>query len=115
MSTSIVLDRDVRFTSRFWKKFHEDLGSWLHFNMAYHPQTDEQSKRRIQMLEDMLCEYVWISEEVGTLICHWLSFLTAIAIIRFLVCLPLSCYMGGDVGLRFVRERLGSELWVELR
>ena len=32
--TSIVSDRDVRFTSRFWKKFHEELGTWLHFSTA---------------------------------------------------------------------------------
>jgi len=51
---SIVSDRDVRFTSRFWKKFHEELGTKLHFSTAYHPQTDGQSERTIQTLEDML-------------------------------------------------------------
>ncbi|CAH1433410.1 unnamed protein product [Lactuca virosa] len=35
--TSIVSDRDMRFTSRFWKKFHEELGTRLHFSTAYHP------------------------------------------------------------------------------
>ena len=54
VSTSIVSDRDVRFTSRFWKKFHEELGTILHFSTTYHPQTDGQSERTIQMLEDML-------------------------------------------------------------
>ena len=51
---SIVLDRDVRFTSSFWKKFHEDLGTRLHFSTAYHPQTDGQSERTSQTLKDML-------------------------------------------------------------
>ena len=51
---SIVSDRDVRFTSRFWKKFHEELGTRLHFSTAYHPQTDGPSERTIQTLEDML-------------------------------------------------------------
>ena len=55
---SIVSDRDVRFTSRFWKKFHEELGTKLHFSTAYHPQTDGQSERTIQTLEDMLRAYV---------------------------------------------------------
>ncbi|KAA3466393.1 taxadiene 5-alpha hydroxylase [Gossypium australe] len=32
----------------------EALGSKLNFNMAYHPQIDGQSKRVIQVLEDML-------------------------------------------------------------
>ena len=51
---SIVSDRDARFTSRFWQKFHEELGKRLHFSMAFHPQTDGQSERTIQSLEDML-------------------------------------------------------------
>ena len=34
--------------------FHKELGTRLHFSTAYHPQTDGQSERRIQMLEDML-------------------------------------------------------------
>ena len=50
---SIVSDQDVCFTSRFWKKFHEELGTGLHFSIAYHPQTDRQSEQMIQTLEDM--------------------------------------------------------------
>ena len=37
---SIVSDRDVRFTSCFWQKFHEELGTRLHFSIMFHPQTD---------------------------------------------------------------------------
>ena len=51
---SIVSDRDTRFTSCFWKKFHEEMGTRLLISTAYHPQTDGQSKRTIQTLEDML-------------------------------------------------------------
>ncbi|KAL4585882.1 hypothetical protein LXL04_010509 [Taraxacum kok-saghyz] len=51
---SIVSDRDARFTSRFWNKFQEELGTRLHFSTAFHPQTDGQSERTIQTLEDML-------------------------------------------------------------
>ena len=51
---SVISDRDVRFTSRFWKKFHDELGTRLHFSTAFHPQTDGQSERTIQTLEDML-------------------------------------------------------------
>ncbi|KAJ9545069.1 hypothetical protein OSB04_024776 [Centaurea solstitialis] len=51
---TIISDRDVRFTSRFWSKFHEDLGTKLQLSTAFHPQTDGQSERTIQTLEDML-------------------------------------------------------------
>jgi len=52
--TSIVSDRDPRFTSKFSGSLHQALGTKLHLNSAYHPQTDEQSKRTIQSLEDLL-------------------------------------------------------------
>jgi hypothetical protein len=55
---SIVSDRDTRFTSRFWKKFHEAMGTRLNISTAYHPQTDGQSERTIQTLENMLCACV---------------------------------------------------------
>ncbi|GKC79764.1 putative reverse transcriptase domain-containing protein [Tanacetum coccineum] len=51
---SIISDRDSRFTSRFWQSMQEALGTCLDMSMAYHPQTDGQSERTIQTLEDML-------------------------------------------------------------
>ncbi|KAL8133741.1 hypothetical protein AgCh_008979 [Apium graveolens] len=51
---SIVLDRDPRFNSRIWTKFQECLGTKLNMSTAYHPQTDGQSERTIQTIEDML-------------------------------------------------------------
>jgi hypothetical protein len=50
----IVSDGDPRFTSHFWKSLHKALGTNLNFSTAFHPQTDGQSKRTIQILEDML-------------------------------------------------------------
>ncbi|GJU27009.1 putative reverse transcriptase domain-containing protein [Tanacetum coccineum] len=51
---SIISDRDSRFTSRFWQSMQEALGTRLNMSTTYHPQTDGQSKRTIQTLEDML-------------------------------------------------------------
>ncbi|GJS04391.1 putative reverse transcriptase domain-containing protein [Tanacetum coccineum] len=51
---SIISDRDSHFTSRFWHSMQEALGTWLDMSTAYYPQTDGQSERTIQTLEDML-------------------------------------------------------------
>ncbi|KAD5803257.1 hypothetical protein E3N88_14617 [Mikania micrantha] len=51
---SIISDRDSRFTSRFWQSLQKSLGTQLNLSTAYHLQTDGQSKRTIQTLEDML-------------------------------------------------------------
>ena len=51
---SIISDRDSRFTSRFWQNFQKELGTRVNLSTAYHPQTDGQSERTIQTLEDML-------------------------------------------------------------
>ncbi|KAI3695430.1 hypothetical protein L1987_78427 [Smallanthus sonchifolius] len=52
--TSIISDRDSRFVSRIWKSLQEAMGTRLDMSTAYHPQTDGQSERTIQTLEDML-------------------------------------------------------------
>ncbi|GKF16003.1 putative reverse transcriptase domain-containing protein [Tanacetum coccineum] len=51
---SIIYDRDGRFTSNFLKSFQKALGTYISMSTAYHPETDGQSKRTIQTLEDML-------------------------------------------------------------
>ncbi|GJS89710.1 putative reverse transcriptase domain-containing protein [Tanacetum coccineum] len=51
---SIICDRDGRFTSNFWRSFQKALGTDLSMSTAYHPETDGQSERTIQTLEDML-------------------------------------------------------------
>ncbi|KAL0543857.1 hypothetical protein IC582_018962 [Cucumis melo] len=51
---SIVSDRDPRFTSKFWHSLQKAMGTGLKFSTSFHPQTDGQSERTIQTLEDML-------------------------------------------------------------
>ncbi|GJW61351.1 putative reverse transcriptase domain-containing protein [Tanacetum coccineum] len=50
----IISDHDSQFKSRFWQSMQEALGTRLDMSTAYHPQTDGQSERTIQTLEDML-------------------------------------------------------------
>ncbi|GJX48848.1 putative reverse transcriptase domain-containing protein [Tanacetum coccineum] len=52
--TSIISNRDSRFTSRFWQSMQEALETRLDMSTTYHPQTDGQSERTIQTLEVML-------------------------------------------------------------
>ncbi|GJW05731.1 putative ribonuclease H-like domain-containing protein [Tanacetum coccineum] len=70
---SIISDHDSRFTSRFWHSMQEALGTRLDMSTAYHPQTDGQSERTIQTLEDMLREccrspIMWAKVGEGNLI-----------------------------------------------
>ena len=51
---SITSDRDSRFVSRFWQSLQKAMGTKLKFSTAFHPQTDGQSERTIQTLEDLL-------------------------------------------------------------
>ena len=66
---SIISDRGTQFTSKFWRKLHAELGTKFDLSTAFHPQTDGQSERTIQVLEDMLRAYVI---EFGG---HWDNFL----------------------------------------
>ena len=58
ISLSIVSDCDPQFTSRFWKELQSAFGTRMNFSTAFHPQTDGQYERVIQVLEDMLRGYV---------------------------------------------------------
>ncbi|GJU59022.1 putative reverse transcriptase domain-containing protein [Tanacetum coccineum] len=51
---SIICDRDPRFASHFWRSLQKALVTNLDMSTTYHLQTDGQSERTIQTLEDML-------------------------------------------------------------
>ena len=51
---TIVSDRGSLFTSRLWHSLQEAMGTRLTFSTVYHPQTDGQTERVNQVLEDML-------------------------------------------------------------
>jgi transposase InsO family protein len=51
---TIVSDRDTKFTSTFWRRIQERLGTKLAMSSSFHPQTDGQSERAIQTLKTML-------------------------------------------------------------
>jgi transposase InsO family protein len=53
----IVSDRGSQFTPRSWKSFHENVDTKLNFSSAYHRQTNGQTERTNQVLEDMLRAY----------------------------------------------------------
>ncbi|GJW36771.1 putative reverse transcriptase domain-containing protein [Tanacetum coccineum] len=55
---SIISDRDSHFTSRFWQSLESALGTQLDMSTTYHPETNGQSERTIQTLEDILRAYV---------------------------------------------------------
>ena len=62
---SIVSDRDPRFTMHFWKSFQKTMGTRLTMSTAFQPQTNGQSERTIQVLEDMLRHASWIIRVAG--------------------------------------------------
>jgi transposase InsO family protein len=54
----IVSDRGSQFVVRFWEQLHASLGTQLIHSSIYHPQTDGQTERVNQVLEDMIRAYV---------------------------------------------------------
>jgi hypothetical protein len=51
---STISDKDIKFTSNFWKSLFVGFGTKLLFSKAYHPQFYGQTERLNKVLEDML-------------------------------------------------------------
>ena len=54
----IIFERGSVFTELFWTIFQEALGTQHNFSTAYHSETDGQTERTNQILEDMLRMYM---------------------------------------------------------
>ncbi|GJP63373.1 hypothetical protein CLOP_g20450 [Closterium sp. NIES-67] len=52
--TTLTSDQDPKFTGKFWKEFMSLLGTKLAMSSAYHPQTDGQTERLNQIVEQLL-------------------------------------------------------------
>lgn len=55
---SILSDRGSQFTSRFWKRLCERIGTTPKLSSAYHPETDGQTERTNAVLKNYLRAYV---------------------------------------------------------
>jgi hypothetical protein len=54
----VISDRDVKFTSSFWKELFAGINTNLNFSMSYHPQMDGHTERTNQTIEYMIHMYV---------------------------------------------------------
>lgn len=68
----IVSDRDLLFTSRFWKQLHRLMGTELRMSSAFHPQTDGVTERANRTLTQMIRQCVCPDQK------DWLTMLPAI-------------------------------------
>ena len=55
---SIISNRNIFFTSKFWNTWTRQLGTKVKLSTTYHLQTDRQTKRTNQTLEQYLWHYI---------------------------------------------------------
>lgn len=69
---NIISDRDVLFTSIFWKHLHRLIGTKLRLSSAYHPQSDGSTERANRTITQMLRQCVHSNQK------DWVAKLPAI-------------------------------------
>jgi len=62
LARTIVLDRDSKFTSKFWHETHRLLGMKLLMSMSFHPQTDGASEQAIHSVAQILQAIVQLDQ-----------------------------------------------------
>ncbi|GKE25977.1 putative reverse transcriptase domain-containing protein [Tanacetum coccineum] len=67
----IIFDRDGRFASHFWRSLYKALGTRLDMSTTYHLQTDGQSEKTIEKLEEKLRACMLDFKKVGISTCRW--------------------------------------------
>jgi RNase H-like domain found in reverse transcriptase/Reverse transcriptase (RNA-dependent DNA polymerase)/Integrase zinc binding domain/Chromo (CHRromatin Organisation MOdifier) domain/Retroviral aspartyl protease len=61
--STIISDRDARFTSLFWTSLWKQLGTKFNMSTAFHPQTDGQTENANRTLEAMLRAFVNVHQD----------------------------------------------------
>ncbi|CAI5472253.1 unnamed protein product [Closterium sp. Yama58-4] len=54
LPSAIISDRDPKFTSKFWQETWAQYGTRLQISSSYHPQTDGQTERTNQTMEQLI-------------------------------------------------------------
>ena len=112
---SIVSDRDPRFTANFWKSFQRTMGTQLMMSTTFHPQTDSQSERTIQTLEDMLRACVLDLKGSWEKHLPLVEFALNNNYQASIQMAPIRHYMGGHVDLRSIGRKWERDpLWVRI-
>ena len=96
---TIISYRGAQFIARFWEQFHAALGTRLIRNSTYHPQTDGQTERVNQILEDILRACVLSYSKKWDECLPHAEFFTTIAIKKVSKWHHLKPCMDGDAGL----------------
>jgi hypothetical protein len=65
---NIVSDRDLKFTSKFWKNLHKILGIKLLMSTAEHPQTDGQSEATVKIVQKLIRPFAFQDQDWETLL-----------------------------------------------
>jgi hypothetical protein len=58
LPSSIISDRDSKFTSKWWRELHRILGTKLLMSTSFHPQMDRQPKRANCSIGQIFCTVV---------------------------------------------------------